>query len=504
MLFANIDTSPVGLGVLATTGLFTWYLIWTFHSWWRLRHIPGPWFAGFSYIWIARMAGSGKQAYQYRDFGARYGPLVRVGPNYLTTDDPDLLRRMSGARNAYDRNAWYTGARWNPFHDNMFTLTNTAAHDTIKAKTAGGYSGRDTPTLERDIDSQIASLIRLIREKYLSSGSKVRRLDFAQIVSYFTLDAISLVAFGKSFGYLEADADLFDFLAIVRANWFKVSVSNDVPWIRSVLYSPYFLRLIAPKYTDTNGLGKIMCFARDAVARRYAEDDNGRKDMMHSWKRHGMTQTESESEGLFLILAGSDTTASVIRITLLNLLSNPVQYQKLKQTIATAVRDGVVSSPIAHEEARKIPYLQALVYEGIRIRAPATGPFFKQVPPEGDTIHGMYVPGGTAIGMNISSLFRSKKLFGEDADVFRPERFLEASDEHRIEMERNVELAFGYGRWMCAGKPIAFLELNKLFFELFRAFDFQLMNPTQPWESLSYMIFIEQNMWVKVTEASTV
>ena len=79
---------------------------------------------------------------------------------------------------------------------------------------------------------------------------------------------------------------------------------------------------------------------------------------------------------------------------------------------------------------------------------------------------GKFVPGGTKIAWNVWSLLRRKEMFGEDASVFRPERWLEASTDKRIEMERHVELIFGYGRYMCAGKIIAFLELNKIFFEV--------------------------------------
>ena len=76
------------------------------------------------------------------------------------------------------------------------------------------------------------------------------------------------------------------------------------------------------------------------------------------------------------------------------------------------------------------------------------GLLYKEVPPEGDTIAGKCIPGGTYIGVNQGALIRSPALFGEDADDFRPERFLEADEEARLEMQRNVELLFGYGRWM--------------------------------------------------------
>lgn len=68
--------------------------------------------------------------------------------------------------------------------------------------------------------------------------------------------------------------------------------------------------------------------------------------------------------------------------------------------------------------------------------------------------------------MNIGSLLRSEALFGAEPDMFRPERFLEVDGAARAEMQRSAELNFGYGRWMCAGKPIALMELNKVFFEV--------------------------------------
>ena len=45
-------------------------------------------------------------------------------------------------------------------------------------------------------------------------------------------------------------------------------------------------------------------------------------------------------------------------------------------------------------------------------------------------------------------------------------RFIHLSKDKREEMERNVELAFGYGQWACAGKTIAFMEMNKVIFEV--------------------------------------
>lgn len=77
------------------------------------------------------------------------------------------------------------------------------------------------------------------------------------------------------------------------------------------------------------------------------------------------------------------------------------------------------------------------------------------------------MPGGTRVSViNILSIQKSKDFFGEDADVFRPERWLDISDEKYREMSQVVDQVFGWGRWQCLGKQIALLELNKVIVEV--------------------------------------
>lgn len=64
------------------------------------------------------------------------------------------------------------------------------------------------------------------------------------------------------------------------------------------------------------------------------------------------------------------------------------------------------------------------------------------------------------------ALHRSSIIFGPDANVFRPERWLDAPEVELQKMERNNELIFGHGRFGCLGKTIAFMELNKIFVEV--------------------------------------
>jgi cytochrome P450 len=60
-------------------------------------------------------------------------------------------------------------------------------------------------------------------------------------------------------------------------------------------------------------------------------------------------------------------------------------------------------------------------------------------------------------------MLRNRDVFGEDADVFRPERFIESDEKKKAQQLKVMDLAFGHGRWGCPGKALAWIELNKVF-----------------------------------------
>ena len=97
---------------------------------------------------------------------------------------------------------------------------------------------------------------------------------------------------------------------------------------------------------------------------------------------------------------------------------------------------------------------------------PVSASMYKNPPPEGDTIAGKFIPAGTKVGVCWWAISRNKEVFGDDADVYRPERWLEAPAEKLDAMEKTKDMVFSPGKWQCLGKPVAMIELNKVFFEV--------------------------------------
>ncbi|KAH8748372.1 cytochrome P450 [Hyaloscypha finlandica] len=463
-------------------------------TWFRLRHIPGPAFAGFSKAWLLRKAIGGRFHLDTAEACEKYGSLVRLGPNELVTSDPTILRRMSAVRSPYRKSDWYNGGRLEPEYFSMFSETNEERHLELRAKCAVGYAGKENEYLEMSINDNIAKLVQLLDSRYVSTSMEFKPVDMAAKFQFLTLDIISEIAFRTAFGNLEADDDISSYMKTMEGMFPLATLLGTWPALAKVFFSKP-LRRFLPKDTDTAGMGKLMGIGKQVVAERFGPNKKVKRDMLGSFLAHGLTQREARSESLLQIIAGSDTSATTMRATLLHILTNPTVQAKL----LTELSSSNLSFPITDDEARKLPYLQAVIKEGLRIFPPATGFMSKIVPTGGDTLHGLFIPEGTSIGWSPFGVMRNQDVWGKDAMVFRPERWLEGNPDQIAKRELDVEMCFGYGKYQCLGKNIAGIELNKVFVELLRNFDFQIVDPTSPWKCFNAGLFLQSDFWMRVT-----
>ena len=360
--------------------------------------------------------------------------------------------------------------------------------------------------------------MHLISSKYAAPAASVKPckpMDLAATIQYLALDVVSALSLGKPFGDLKADKDVNDYL---KASAEGLRIGN-VAWALGTLWlrdTPIIGPAISPSEKDASGFGRMMAEARKIIDERRAKPTDEKSDILASFIRNGVEGDDLFHEVFEQILAGADTTAGAIRATLLYLMSNPRVYKKLQAEIDQAVKEGAAPAApevISDAEARRLPYLTAVVREGMRIHPPAVNLFSRIAPPEGDavTVEGKeyFIPGGAMIGYSAWSMHKKNKaVYGEDAEVFRPERWLldESIPEEKERLARMLkvtELIFGYGRWVCLGKVVALIEIHKALFELLRHFDFAIANPAKPWETyISLGLWEINNMPVNVTERS--
>lgn len=400
------------------------------------------------------------------------GPIARIGPNEIVTSDAAFIRHTTNVRTNYQRSEWYTGMRFDPTKDNVFSTRDDAAHTKLRAKMAAGYSGKDLPSLEPTIDAQILVFISLLKS-YITTS---RPFDFAPKAQYFTLDTISSLSYSTPFGFLAADQDLYSYLSTTALRLPILMLTTVYPLLVTALSSP-ILKPLLPSDKDLLGFGRIQSVVKSHVSSRFTTANTDtttvkieENDMLTSFIIHGLTQAEAESEAILQFIAGSDTTATAIRATLLYILTNPrilhnihAELSSVGYTTTTPPSDRVISS---HDSITLLPYMQATIKEGLRMHPPVPALLSKDVPPGGDTWKGVYLPPGTKVGFCILGAMRDKDIWGEDAGEFRPERWIGVEEEKLREMKSTLSLVFGNGRWQCLGREIAMMELNKIFVEV--------------------------------------
>lgn len=206
--------------------------------------------------------------------------------------------------------------------------------------------------------------------------------------------------------------------------------------------------------------GTLRAFAaREVTARKDRGDASSNNDILSKLfatqkeKPLEMDDNAVTSMATSNIFAGSDTTAISTRAILYYLLKNPAAGAKLVEEIDSLWKHGRLSDPVKLAEADGMKYLQAVMYEALRLH-PAVGMSLPRVVPEGGfEVDGKFIPAGTTVGVNPWVVHRSAEVYGEDVEAFRPERWLkeDAGDMHRF------FFAFGAGARMCLGRNISWM-----------------------------------------------
>lgn len=337
------------------------------------------------------------------------------------------------------------------------------------------YSGKENHELESSVDIHVAELIQLIRTKYCSTETKAKPFDLAKKTQYFALDVISHIGFGEPFGDLLADQDINRYIEDLE-NGTKASVYLLGFGLTQLALGTPLMHLLGRSDKAKTGFGAMTSTTRRIITKRLENDpdmSNGR-DMLASWFRHGLNKEQLVTESIFQLIAGAETTATSIRSIMLYIITHPRVYARLQAEVDAAVKDGRAEpypSVVSNATQRQLPYLWACCKEGMRMHPAVTNSSQKKVPPEGDTVmvegRTVYLPGGTNIGYCVWGLNRDQKIFGADADYYRPERWLHEEDPKKLaQMNQVHEMLFGYGKYQCLGKPIALMEIGKTIFEV--------------------------------------
>jgi cytochrome P450 len=239
---------------------------------------------------------------------------------------------------------------------------------------------------------------------------------------------------------------------------------GQMPWLDYILRTNPIIRLISAPTSY------VVRFARNRLSERLASGSEkptndflskflaaNERDPVSAPQSHVFAWTVSN------VNAGSDTTAISLRSIFYYLLKNPQSMRRLREEIDWAVKEGLIrpGELVSWATSQQMPYLEAVIMEGMRLH-PVTGTILERVVPKGGReICGRFFKEGTIVGISPWVVQRDIAVYGEDAELWRPERWTEAGDKKRKRMD-GAFLGFGAGSRTCIGKNISRLEMFKL------------------------------------------
>ncbi|KAF2264005.1 cytochrome P450 [Lojkania enalia] len=303
--------------------------------------------------------------------------------------------------------------------------------------------------------------------------------DFTRL----TLDTIALCAMDYRFNSYYRD-DLHPF---IKAMGDFLKVSGDRA--RRGAIAQMFYREESRKYWKDIEL--LQQTSREVINARKG-NPTYKKDILNAMlngvdRKTGAKMTDENimDNMITFLIAGHETTSGLLSFAFYFLLKNPSAYLKAQQEVDEVIGN----APITVEHLSKLPYLNAVLRETLRLQP--TAPSIGLQAKEDTVIGGKYqVTKGTPIIALFSKVHRDPAVYGEDNEEFRPERMFDAEFERRNQEYPNSWKPFGNGMRACIGRPFAWQEALLVTAMLLQNFNFSMDDP-------SYQLQIKQTLTIK-------
>lgn len=269
--------------------------------------------------------------------------------------------------------------------DNIL-LANDADHSRHRRLLSHAFSEKALRGQEHVLKGYLDLLIRRLS----AEADAGRAVNMVQWYNFTTFDIIGDLAFGEPFGCLEAGvyhpwvATIFD--------GFRLAVFNQT--IKRLPIAAPILRCFIPKSLVKAQMDHLQ-LSFEKAKKRLESGRTDREDFMSYILRYndekGMTVDEIGENSNILILAGSETTATLLSGTSFWLLKNPDIYRKLVHEIRSTFEKEEDITSLSVTSAK---YLLAVLSEGLRIYPPSPGGLGRVTPSGGSMVDGRWMPEG--------------------------------------------------------------------------------------------------------------
>ncbi|KAF2016991.1 putative P450 monooxygenase [Aaosphaeria arxii CBS 175.79] len=391
-----------------------------------------------------------------------------LGNNIYLTDDPENIKSML----ATNFNSWSLG------RERIKMMASFLGYGIFCTEGAAWKHSRDMlrPCFER---SQVADVdmmekhVKCLIDQIPDDG---KTIDLQPLFHHLSMDIATEFLFGRSTNAQDPnlrDEDVEHFVEAIEYCSDPFSNDNIKRWgfIGAFLPDPKHakcakvLRDFADKYLDAEIASRSTSTTTTPPKDRYS--------FLDTLLSATQDRTTIRSELLNILLAGRDTTASLLSNLFFELTRHPSKLARLRHEISTHIG----SSQPTYDTLKQLKYLRAIINETQRlypvVPSNSRETLIDTVLPRGGGPTGaspILIPKGSFVAYHSYSLQRRKDIYGEDAEEFVPERWM--PDEHSSAPLRPgwAYLAFSGGPRVCIGQNFAITEAGYVVVRLLQTF----------------------------------
>ncbi|KAF8989678.1 high nitrogen upregulated cytochrome P450 monooxygenase 2 [Cyathus striatus] len=436
-----------------------------------LYKYPGPILAKCTKFWGIYQTYTGKAHVTTLGLHRKYGSVVRTGPNELSITEVDAVQPVLGLDGLRKGPIW-DGRRalGKNQYASVIGIRSIAEHLQRRKYWNKGLSISSVREYQPILKKRVNQLVDLLKSKAFEK----RFVDLAELLSFFAYDFMGDMAFGGGFELMR-DGDIEHLWKLMENG-----IIQHIPW-----GAPLLLELSnAGKASE-----KLSTFAVEQSKKRIEHGSLGRDLSSHllgevSNSLKPLHFGEYSSEAYLAIIAGSDTTATVLSNIFFNLIIHRNIYDRLRAEVEEYYPRSEGVGPTENmSKLVEMPLLNGVINEALRLYPPV--PVWVQRSVDegrgGKLAGSIFIPDGTAVNIPPYAIHRDPRYFSPDPDSFIPDRWIKVDSSY--ETNQAAFIPYSTGPMNCAGKLLAQLELRVVVASLVRDLDFKFQDD---WDTLNW------------------
>ncbi|KAJ7430212.1 cytochrome P450 [Mycena galericulata] len=461
-----------------------------------LRHIAGPRNPSFILGNLKKMTDDTELTEKWRnEFGRtfKFNDLFSIS-HFHTTDVKALTHILSNS-SIYQRTTTDRALIRRLFGDGLLVVETD-----VHKRQNPAFGGAQIRLLTETFIENAERLRDTLASQVAQEKGAARRIDVSFWLRRTTLDVIGKAGFNYDFGAMQATG---------KPNKLNDAFTNLLHSPNAELYTGFriaqsllpLLRLLPVPGTKASEIMHATMFdvgnqivsesKRNINGSEGDQTLSGQRDLLSVMIKANVSTDLPEGQRLSdaeviaqipaFLLAGHETTSGAVSWALNELSLNSTVQSKLREELFT-----ISTERPTMDELNSLPYLESVVRETLRVHAPVA--FVNRMAMEdnvlplsqpyidtkGKSHESLLIPKGQIIHIPILAVNTDKEIWGEDAMVFKPERWQTIPEAvNGIPGVWGNLLTFLAGAHSCIGFRFSVIEFKVLLFVLVRAFEFE-------------------------------